>query len=308
MAYRFRKSDVSVEQAVRRIALEQIDGALALIRDEPDRAEAVHGVRLCCKKLRGLLRLVRPVFDGYAAENAAFRDLARMLSGLRDAKVLQDTFDGLVDRYADEVDSFVLASAREGLSLLGNGEAEPTATADPLEQCLSRLTAARERAADWRLDESGWRALGPGLAKTCAQAGKAAGHAREEGGTVAYHELRKRLKYHWYHTRLFRGLWPELMEVRAATGRQVSDLLGEHHDLCVFEARVGEYRDAFATTHEADVILSLARRRKEELEGQAWPLIGRLLAQPPKALEEYWGALWAIWQAGDRLSDPEAGD
>ncbi|MEZ5734670.1 MAG: CHAD domain-containing protein [Novosphingobium sp.] len=305
MAYRFRKSDASVERAVRRIALEQIDGALAAIRSEDDRAEVVHGVRLCCKKLRGLLRLVRPAFDGYAAENAAFRDMAGLLSGSRDAKVMQDTFDLLVEHYADEVDSFVLASARQALEALGNGEAETVDATGPLAESCDQLIAARERVAQWRLDRDGWSVLGAGLAKTYGQARKAARTAREKGGTIAYHELRKRLKYHWYHTRLFKNLWPELMEIRAVTGRQVSDLLGQHHDLCVFEARIDERREAFASGHEVEEVLKLAHRRKQELEGQAWPLIGRLLAQSPKGLEEYWGGLWDIWHDGD--CPPEAG-
>jgi len=305
MAFRFRKSDRSVEQAVRRIALEQIDSALAAIRGDGDRAEVVHGVRLCCKKLRGLLRLVRPVFAQYAEENAAFRDLARLLSGSRDAKVMQDTFDMLVEHYADEVDSFVLASARETLVALGNGEAEVADATGPLAESCNQLTEARARVAEWRLDGKGWPALGEGLARTYRQARKAARTAREQGDAITYHELRKRLKYHWYHTRLFKNLWPELMEIRAATGRQVSDLLGQHHDLCVFEARMDERRQAFASGHEVEEVLALARRRKQELEGHAWPLIGRLLAQTPKGLEEYWGGLWDIWH--DDAGPPKAG-
>jgi len=265
MAFRFRKSDRSVEQAVRRIALEQIDSALAAIRGDGDRAEVVHGVRLCCKKLRGLLRLMRPVFEQYAEENAAFRDLARLLSGSRDAKVMQDTFDMLVEHYADEVDSFVLASARETLAALGNGEAEVVDATGPLAESSIQLTEARARVAEWRLDGKGWPALGEGLARTYRQAEKAARTAREQGDAIAYHELRKRLKYHWYHTRLFKNLWPELMEIRAVTGRQVSDLLGQHHDLCVFEARIGERRQAFASGHEVEEVLALAHRRKQEL-------------------------------------------
>lgn len=304
MAYRLRKGDASVEKAVRRIALEQLDREIAKISSDEDRAEVVHDVRLCCKKLRGLVRLIRPVFGGYETENAAFRDTARLLSGSRDAKVLHDTFEMLVEHYANEVDSFVLASIREGLDALGaldDVAADPVA---PLEQARERLIAARERAAHWQLDEGGWRALGPGLAKTYGRACKAARTARDEGDAVAYHELRKRLKYHWYHTRLLKPLWPEVMEVRAVVGRRISELLGVHHDLCVFEERVAGNSRVFASGLDAEVVTSLARRRKQELEAQAWPLIGRMLAQSPKALEEYWGALWTVWrEAGGHAAD-----
>ena len=128
MAYRLRRTDASVEKAVRRIALEQIDREIAKIERDEDRAEVIHDVRLCCKKMRGLVRLIRPAFSGYERENSDFRDTARLLSGSRDAKVLHDTFEMLVGHYADEVDSFVLASIRKGLDALG---AIDSAAADP---------------------------------------------------------------------------------------------------------------------------------------------------------------------------------
>lgn len=65
MSFSFRRSDGSVEAAVRRIAVRQIDRALEQI-EAPDLEQAarVHEARKRCKKLRGLIRLVRPVFDG----------------------------------------------------------------------------------------------------------------------------------------------------------------------------------------------------------------------------------------------------
>ncbi len=87
MAYRIKKGDKSVQAGLRRIADEQIGRALGEIDDDDlDFAEKVHQVRKRCKKLRGLIRLVRPAFDDYSAENGAFRDAAQMLSGVRDTR------------------------------------------------------------------------------------------------------------------------------------------------------------------------------------------------------------------------------
>lgn len=45
--------------------------------------EAVHEVRMCCKRIGALLRLIRPLFGGqYRFENDFFRDAAREPSGL----------------------------------------------------------------------------------------------------------------------------------------------------------------------------------------------------------------------------------
>jgi len=97
MGYRFER-DATVQKDLRRIAIAQIDGAVASIDDHGlASGVVVHEVRKSCKKLRGLLRIVRPGFDGYARENGAFRDMAAALSPLRDAAVLIETYDALMD-------------------------------------------------------------------------------------------------------------------------------------------------------------------------------------------------------------------
>src|SRR6056297_1051257 len=89
----------SVQETVIRVAREQIGKAVDEIEDEElDRHETVHQVRKRCKKLRGLVRVVRPAIgDAYDRENACFRDAARSLSSLRDAQSLIDTLDDLRD-------------------------------------------------------------------------------------------------------------------------------------------------------------------------------------------------------------------
>src|SRR6056297_195459 len=94
--------DESVEDGVRRIAREQLDDAVDdlenLIDDDP--ADAVHDVRKRCKKVRGLVRLVRPSLgeDTYRVANDTARDAGRHLSDLRDATALMETFELVVDR------------------------------------------------------------------------------------------------------------------------------------------------------------------------------------------------------------------
>src|SRR4051794_11864935 len=90
--------DEPVEKRFRDIALSQIDAALEAI-DRPDEGgrSAVHEVRRRCKKLRGLLRLVRPAFDQFGHENGAIRDAAATLSSARDAEVQRLTIISLAE-------------------------------------------------------------------------------------------------------------------------------------------------------------------------------------------------------------------
>src|ERR1700761_6944167 len=90
--YKFDPAGEPVEAAFRAIALSQLDEALSdLDKGDSDGRSVVHEARRRCKKLRGLLRLVRPALPDFATENAAVRDAAALLSHLRDAEVLQHT-------------------------------------------------------------------------------------------------------------------------------------------------------------------------------------------------------------------------
>ena len=71
MTYAFLASDPSVQAAVSRVAREEAEGALAQVHGDGPLAPRVHAMRKAVKKLRGLVRLVRPVMRGAAAENAA---------------------------------------------------------------------------------------------------------------------------------------------------------------------------------------------------------------------------------------------
>ena len=86
MAYVFEKSD-GVANQVRTIAIDQIDRTLEAIRANADFDKTVHTLRKASKKLRALLKLVRPAFDGYEAENAAVKAIADQFSVARDAAV-----------------------------------------------------------------------------------------------------------------------------------------------------------------------------------------------------------------------------
>src|SRR6188768_3143106 len=107
----------SVPDGIRRIAREQIGAAIDEIsgRALPE-PEKIHQLRKRCKKLRAVLRLVRPGLNElYASENAFFRDAARLLSPLRDTQSVLDAYDGLMKHYGGEVARRTLAPVRRHL-------------------------------------------------------------------------------------------------------------------------------------------------------------------------------------------------
>ena len=84
----------------------EIDAALGELTGDHRgaRDEAVHEARKSLKKVRAVLRLVRPVVGekGYRRENTCFRDAGRPLSVARDAQILVQTVEQLIGQVANE--------------------------------------------------------------------------------------------------------------------------------------------------------------------------------------------------------------
>ena len=101
MASEYRlKQDERVPAGVRRMAAAQLDKALEHLGcQDGKRDEHIHEARKATKRLRALVRLVRDELgdEVYALENQCYRDAGQWLSGLRDATVLVETLDRLVE-------------------------------------------------------------------------------------------------------------------------------------------------------------------------------------------------------------------
>jgi CHAD domain-containing protein len=297
MAYRFDNNQDTVQDGVRDIATELIDKAIAATKRRQDAERTVHNLRKTCKKLRGLIRLVRPVFADYHAENAAFRAAGRSLSHLRDTAVLIQTYDNLLEAYEDQVDAARFAPVRRHLTLQHRRLARQADMARRLEEFRERMSAARRRAERWRLSEDGFDAIEPGLARSYKAARRAMAAASKDTTAEAIHDWRKRVKDHWYHAHLLTPLWPKQMKTSRIVAKDLSELLGEHHDLEVFAHHLPEHEVADAA--DLDVLTGLARRRQQAIADDAFLMGARLLAEPTRHLTGRWRSYWHVWRSDE---------
>lgn len=297
MAYHFERKHATVQDGVRRIATELMDKAIAATKQRRDPVETVHTLRKSCKKLRGLIRLVRPVFGDYRTENAAFRDAAHGLSGLRDTAVLIQTYDNLVETYAEEVQRAHFAPVRRHLATRHRQATGDADTARQLKGFRDHMSAARARVRQWRLSEDGFDAIEPGLAKTYKAARHAMAAASKETTSETVHEWRKRVKDHWYHTRLLTPIWPKQMRTSRGVAADLGELLGEHHDLSVFAELLSGSEIADAADRE--VLTALAQRRQQVIADEAFLMGARLLAEPTGNMTGRWRSYWQSWRSDE---------
>src|SRR5262245_49805079 len=101
------RPDESLRKGIRRIVRKQMEAALEQLTGphKGSRDEAVHEARKCFKKIRAVLRLVRPVIGekNYHEENTCFRDAGRPLTEVRDAKIFIETLDQLTEHYKEHI-------------------------------------------------------------------------------------------------------------------------------------------------------------------------------------------------------------
>jgi CHAD domain-containing protein len=297
MAYRFSKSQDTVQDGVRKIATELIDKAIEATKQRQDPERTVHELRRTCKRLRGLIRLVRPMFADYHMENTAFRNAGRKLSHLRDTAVLIQTYDSLLDAYDGQVDRARFAPIRRRLTLQQKRSAGHADIGRRLDEFQQAMVDARGRVRRWRLSDDGFDALEPGIAKSYKAARRAMAAASKEMSAETAHEWRKRVKDHWYHTRLLMPIWRKQMRTAGVVARDLGELLGQHHDLDVFQQRLAE--GAIADAADLELLTRLAKRRQDALADEAFKMGARLLAEPPKHLTRRWRSYWQTWQSGE---------
>lgn len=306
MAFYF-KPDERAEEGIRRLVIEQIDKAIGEVADIGlDRAEAVHQVRKRCKKIRAVLRLARAALGDavYRAENVWFRDTARELSATRDATAALESFDQLMTAFDGTVDLHPFAPIRTAMA---EHAAEVGASEDfvasRLNFAVRRLETARARAGAWRFNLQGFDAVAPGLAKVYGRGRREMAAVRRRPTDELFHDLRKRVKYHAYHVRLFAPTWPALLDAARDQTMELAEAIGSDHDLVVLRAMAageGELAQAVADRRVMVPFVMLIDRRRADLQRGIFELGTLVFAEPPETLVSRLRGYWDAWRHTSR--------
>lgn len=294
-AYRLR-SDEPVPDGIRRISRGQIDNA----RDDLDAASgrkvgiAVHEARKSLKRLRAAVRLARGAIgdETYRYENTAFRDAGRRLSGARDAKVLIETLDTVEQAAADELRSGASAALRAQLESEHEAALESLRGGGATEAVQADLDRSRARVAAWTFETGGFDSLEPGLRRIYRRGRNAMQAVAEEQSTENLHEWRKRVKDLWHATQILRPASPKRMRKLSNRLHDLSDLLGDDHDLAVLRAYVEGHPRCFDDPAERVALAGVIERRRHVLQARALRLGASLYEQSPKSFTRSLARRW----------------
>lgn len=283
---------------IHRIVDEQAEKAIASLREEADVHEAVHDVRKRCKKIRAAWRLIRDDLgeEAYQERNEWYRDTARLLSDMRDAKAMLETTSLLRKYFGDLVYKKAFDELQQAFEdRLKRYEADHEAevperihkATERLETAVESLHPIPEVADDWdqvvqslrRVYKRGYRAF--------QKAGQAA-------DPEIIHEWRKRAKYLRYQLRLLKGVWPGMINPWRDELHRLSDLQGDHHDLHELKIRLPALEEVDGLTRES--IEALAGKHQEWLYKKMLPLGHRLYVETPDAFADRMHGYLRAWE------------
>jgi CHAD domain-containing protein len=263
-------------------ALDELEG-----RSGSSSEKAVHEARKDLKKLRSLVRLVRGPKD----ESAALRDIGRSLSGLRDADVMLATLTDLEERLP-QLPADVAGGLRQALE--AHREALPAGDAAG---AVEALRDAHARVPHWVPEGDGFGVLRAGLEREYRRGRRAARAARSDPTDERLHEWRKRAKDQWYHLTILVDVWPPVMEPLAGAAHDLSDRLGDDHDLALLLGFARSRADALGGAERVDALAEAIAPRREELRSEAFALGARLYADKPGAYGARMKRFWRAWRA-----------
>jgi CHAD domain-containing protein len=261
-----------------------------------DRTEDIHQVRVQCKRLRALLRLLRPVANSrlIIRENARLRDTAQALSAFRDAFVAGETLKRVFEDTAPR-------RVREAFLILGVDGRAPKGAAK-LETAFENAAVALRRTLavvrELSLKARGWHALEPGLERSYRRARTDFHECREHEHQFSdvFHEWRKRVKDLAYQLEFLDNVDPLVLKRLRKEFRRLGTLLGDDHDYVVFARHVRQREQQYQHLATFQPVRKRLRSRLKELRGREFAIAMPLFADKPEIWVARLSGQWQRWK------------
>lgn len=286
MAYVIRRRE-PVDDEVRRILAEQNHKALALLEYwQQNPREHVHGARQAFKRLRALLRLIRPAARYvFTVENRFYRDIARSLACVRDSDAVVEALTFIETNISSDTGSL------DSLPLLRTGLEQRAARelADPVLDVARRVQSACDALHDaaGRLRRVPLPGLGRKVVRSSARKGlrrceKSFGQVLLTSADVDFHHWRQDVKCSYHHTRLLQELMPEWARQYGPPLGRLAELLGHNQDLAVLDSVLQRQPDELGLDLELQRIRNVIAACQRDLQDEARGLGKRIFLQPPE--------------------------
>ena len=244
----------------------------------------IHEIRKTCKRLRALLRMVRPKLSARSFRKAdrKIRNLARHLAGRRDSKVLTDTLDKIAQHFSPLLDDTALSPVSDSLQAqlaLANENSEATGDSHTLEKRLMRVRRVIDRIDCSRISH---KTLVSGMTDSYRHGRRAYKALRQTPDTVNGHYLRKQAKYLGYQLQFVTGWNDDALAPLIEDFHRLEDTLGNDHDLAVLAEMLADQPQLCPGKTRKELLDALVESRRVALLSKALRLAGKLYSDKPR--------------------------
>jgi hypothetical protein len=247
----------------------------------PKSDEAIHEARRHVKKVRALIRLVQPSLgDFYRPSNTRLRVVHRLLAPVADAEAVVGTLARLDRRFRRELPRRSIRSIREGLKERWSRVDRQAKADHVLQTCIRLLRTEQEEVRQWRLGDSGFRAVAPGLKRSVRRARRSMAVARAHPTPEHYHTWRQRVKDHWFQVRLLEGRCDDRLLGYERRLEALDGYLGEYHNCVLLETIL--VTEAVLPPGDAARVLQLLRRYQRNLRQNAQSRGAHIYRETPR--------------------------
>ncbi len=257
-----------------------------------DRDDDVHAVRTTIKRLRALLRLIRPVIGEtrFTREDGRLRKEARRLTPARDDEVARRTLAALAVSAGRKTERQAFAAV---LAAFPKRVASPGGIERTIRGVARQLALIGRGLHGLRIGERGWKTLEPGLRATYTQGRKRMAAAWSDGDDRVMHRWRIRVKNLYYQLQFLEPLWPKRL------GRTIDRLqvlqwkLGDAHDLVVVRALLQRKPDVFGPEETVGLVVKCLEKRGRKLRRVSESLGREIFGPKPGCFTRRLGRHWA---------------
>lgn len=287
------QADEPLRTGLLRVAETLIQNAIDRLRyPSCDLGGDIHFVRVMIKRLRALVRLIRPAISemDFGRVNLGLKKAACRLSFARDSDVALQTLAKLGFSKPSERD----AVASMLVNLSGN-EVHRSEVNKAMNQIKLDLEQARGDLGQIQISGSEWMAIGPGLRKVYRQCQKRMRRAFSEGNDESFHKWRIRAKNLFYELQMLRPVWPERLDKMIAGLNQLQEEIGADHDLVILKRSL-KTPDTFDGDEKVAKFVSVLVEKSKKIRRQLEPLGRSIFDQKSGEFVDNLGQHWSEWR------------
>jgi CHAD domain-containing protein len=248
-----------------------------------DAEGSVHAVRKRIKRIRALVRLVGDERGkkAFAKIDARLQGSGKHFAHVRDAEVLVATLEKVKSGTHHKFKSAIVEGLHRRLVARRNAAmAKLLGRSRPVDEISRSLKDVRRDVGDWKFG-SDWSVVSPGLMATYGAAQKALPAALADPSIENLHSWRKEAKFLWYQLQFLCVLKPRVISPLDKHLHELTNILGDDHDLAVLTQTVVEHREDWELAEFAVPLGAAILKDRIKLQERAFSLGRKMFSEPP---------------------------